>query len=108
MLEAPPWYKLSVAEIARVREYYASERTRLSKQEDEAVSDISALIRRAREGCSHQYPALFKEALTSHAHAEDLYVCTNCTETHHGRHNIFPSTEIIQVTQEQLMRFFCK
>lgn len=108
MIEAPVWYRLVVIEISKTRDYYATERARLSEQEDAEVASLSAIITKAREKCTHEYPVLFKEALSSHAHANDTYICTNCTAAHHGRSNAFPSTEIIQVTQEELMRFFCK
>lgn len=108
ILQTPVWYRLVTIEIAKTREFYEEERSALSLREDAEIAVLSKIISDARAKCSHEYPVLFKEDFSRPHHTNDTYVCTHCLAASHGRNNPFPSTEIVPVTQEELLKFFCK
>lgn len=103
--ETPLFYKLAVVEIAKTREEANKLKSLIDKECDEAVSILSGIISRKREACPHDGIILYKESLSGRPHDPDIFVCSLCTAT--LQHPPF-SAEFVPVSQEGLMKFFCK
>lgn len=103
--ETPAFYKLAVVEIAKVRGEANRRKAQVDRECDEAVATISGIIYRQRDNCPHDGIILYKESTSGRPHDPDIYVCSLCTATLH-RPPI--SAELVPVSQEGLMKFFCK
>lgn len=103
--ETPTFYKLALAELFTLKKQANKEKAEIDAKYDKLIQNVSNIISDKRATCQHGGLILYKESISGRPHDPDLFVCSLCT----GVLQYPPtSAEVVRVSHEELMKFFCK